>query len=61
MTTVCSIDIRQYRAEHGLTQTELAAQIGVDHSTIARWENGDTKPSRLAQMAMAWLTTSGQR
>ena len=61
MTLVHSLNIRAYRETHHLTQSELAAQLGVDHSTVARWETGTSRPSRLAQMALAWLTTSGSR
>ena len=38
---------RQYL---GLSQRELAQSIGVDPGSIARWENGDRKPTK--QMAL---------
>jgi superfamily II DNA or RNA helicase/DNA-binding transcriptional regulator YiaG len=40
--------IKQFRARLGLTQTELAARLGVAFATVNRWENGQTKPSPLS-------------
>ena len=40
--------IKQFRGRLGLTQTELAARLGVSFVTVNRWENGQTKPSPLA-------------
>jgi DNA-binding XRE family transcriptional regulator len=34
-----------YRAEHGLTQTQLACQAGTVQSVVARLERGDHAPS----------------
>lgn len=38
------IDIKAMRAELGLTQAALAAEVGVDQSTVSNWENGTTTP-----------------
>lgn len=35
---------RESRLKKGYTQDDLAKIIGVDRSTISRWENGDTLP-----------------
>lgn len=40
--------IRALRLETGLTQEQFAAQLGVTHSSVGRWENGRSKPSPLA-------------
>ncbi|MBQ9428231.1 MAG: response regulator [Clostridia bacterium] len=40
--------LRKLREKKGLTQKQLAKQIFVNHSTVARWENG----SRLPDAAM---------
>jgi transcriptional regulator with XRE-family HTH domain len=34
-----------YRAEHGLTQTALARQLGMQQPAVARLEAGDHEPS----------------
>ena len=39
--------IKRLRVEIGLTQQALAERIGVSFATVNRWENQQTKPSRL--------------
>jgi DNA-binding transcriptional regulator YiaG len=34
-----------HRKAMGMTQKEFARQIGVDPSTLARWERGEREPS----------------
>jgi transcriptional regulator with XRE-family HTH domain len=34
----------RHRMTHGLTQKESARRIGVDPSTLARWERGELEP-----------------
>ena len=38
-------EIVKYRGEHGLTQTQLARQLGMQQSAIARLELGEHEPS----------------
>jgi Zn-dependent peptidase ImmA (M78 family)/transcriptional regulator with XRE-family HTH domain len=55
-TTRCSGDrIRQAREIQGITQQALAAAIGVDQSTVARWEQQLLVPSddQIASIALA--------
>ena len=35
---------RAIRMEAGVSQTRLAAELGVDRVTLARWESGDRTP-----------------
>ena len=38
-------EIVKYRGEHSLTQTQLARQVGMQQSAIARLELGEHEPS----------------
>ena len=40
--------IRKTRQNMQLTQEEFAAKLGVTFSTVNRWENSKSKPSRMA-------------
>lgn len=49
--------LRQQRAARNLRQYQLADRMGVDQTTIAKWERGDGVPAtRLAELsdALAW-------
>ena len=48
MSTICAETLKSLRTEKGLTQLEMAEQLFVTRSTVARWENG----SRLPDAAM---------
>jgi DNA-binding transcriptional regulator YiaG len=41
--------IKEVREQLGLSQEELAHALGVSFSSINRWENGKTAPSKLAR------------
>ena len=41
--------LKKLREEKGWSQEDLAHELGVSFSTINRWENGKTKPSKMAQ------------
>jgi len=38
-----------YRLEHKITQEDLADELGVAFSTVNRWFNGRTVPSKIQQ------------
>ena len=40
--------IRRLRVKYELTQTRMAKIMGVSLATVNRWENGQSRPSRLA-------------
>jgi len=43
------IDIKTIRLRLGLTQEDVARRLGLALSTVSKWEQGVTSPSRLAQ------------
>ena len=43
--------IKYVRIKLGLSQEDLAHELGVSFATINRWENGNYNPSRLARNA----------
>ncbi len=45
--------LRRARAEHGLTQAELAALVGVSRKTINTVENGVFVPSTIVALRLA--------
>jgi putative transcriptional regulator len=44
--------IRGIRLQLNMTQEQLARELNISFSTINRWENGHTTPSRLAKMRL---------
>jgi transcriptional regulator with XRE-family HTH domain len=44
MTESISENIKTLREKRGWTQHQLADRLGVEQSTISRWEAGTTKP-----------------
>ena len=50
-----ALELVKYRTRRGMTQKQLAAEVGVKQSAIGRWELGERPPS-LASLAK--LTTA---
>ena len=50
---------REIRRRLGLTQTELAARLGVNIRTIIRWESGETPISLMAELALSQVEANG--
>ncbi|MDD5430678.1 MAG: recombinase family protein [Candidatus Pacebacteria bacterium] len=46
LTTNIIEKIKQYRQIHGLTQEKFAELVGVDETTVAKWERGEHEPSK---------------
>lgn len=41
--------IKEVRQQLALSQEDLARELGVSYATVNRWENGQSKPSKLAR------------
>ena len=41
--------VKEIRRQLALSQEDLARQLGVSYTTVNRWENGLSKPSKLAK------------
>ena len=52
--------IKDLRETKGLTQTQFAELVGVSFATVNRWENGQSRPNRLAWKRILELTESGE-
>jgi putative transcriptional regulator len=48
--------IRDLRLSLSMTQEEFAHALGTTVSTVNRWENGHTRPSKLARTSLAGLS-----
>ena len=42
-------ELELYRLENKITQQDLAKELGVAFSTVSRWFNGKTTPSKIQQ------------
>ncbi|MBW2109696.1 MAG: helix-turn-helix transcriptional regulator [Deltaproteobacteria bacterium] len=41
--------VKEVRRQLGISQEDLARALGVSFATVNRWENGKSKPSKLAK------------
>lgn len=55
------IDIKALRVRLGLTQEDVARQLGLALSTVAKWEQGVTSPSRLAHEKIEMIFGKGRK
>jgi DNA-binding transcriptional regulator YiaG len=53
------VDIKSIRAKLGFTQEDLAKTLGLALSTVSKWEQGVTSPSRLAREKIDKLLKKG--
>ena len=55
MSDAEAAQIKQLREVLGMTQEELAREMGVSFSTVSRWETGRGSPSPLARRRLEEL------
>lgn len=55
-----AVELKKLRQQQGWSQEDLARKIGVSFATVNRWENGKTKPSRLAQEKIKQVAYMGK-
>lgn len=53
--------IKSLRQKLGLSQEELAHKLGVSFTSVNRWENGQTKPSKLAKKQIDLLSKKTEK
>ena len=53
-------ELKKLRQKQGWSQEDLARNLGVSFATVNRWENGKTKPSRLAQEKIKQVANMGK-
>lgn len=53
--------IKSIRQQLGLSQEELAHKLGVSFTSVNRWENGQTKPSKLARKQIDLLSKKTEK
>ena len=44
--------VKEVRRQLALSQEDLARELGVSYATVNRWENGQSKPSKLARVQL---------
>jgi ribosome-binding protein aMBF1 (putative translation factor) len=44
--------VKTVREQLGLSQEDLARELGVSFASVNRWENGQAKPSKLARVQL---------
>jgi len=50
--TIAIQKIRAYMAAHGILPIHLAAELGLNRSTLTRWLNGERQPTAQEQRRM---------
>ena len=53
MDTYFASNLRHLRAIYDISQAELAKTIGVDQTSVSKWEKGQREPSISAALAVA--------
>ena len=55
------IDVKALRLRLGLTQEDVARKLGLALSTVSKWEQGVTSPSRLALEKIEMIFGKGRK
>ena len=42
--------VKEVRKQRALSQEDLARELGISYTTINRWGNGQSKPSKMAKI-----------
>jgi len=42
--------VKEVRKQLALSQEDLARELGISYTTVNRWENGQSKPSKMAKI-----------
>lgn len=58
MNNTNGLSIRDMRSRLSMTQEEFAHALGITVSTVNRWENGHSEPSKLARATITRLAGS---
>lgn len=58
MSRSSGLSIRDMRNKLSMTQEEFAHALGITVSTVNRWENGHSEPSKLARATITRLAES---
>ena len=53
-------ELKKQRQQQEWSQEDHACNLGVSFATVNRWENGKTKPSRLAQEKIKQVANTGK-
>lgn len=53
------LDVKEIRLKLGFTQEDLARTLGLSLSTVSKWEQRVTSPSRLAREKLERLIKKG--
>ena len=56
-----AMHIKSLRKQLGISQEELAQKLGVSFTSVNRWENGQTKPSKLARRQIDILCKKSEK
>ncbi|MEA3534264.1 helix-turn-helix domain-containing protein [Rhizobium sp. CC-YZS058] len=54
------LNIKDLRDSLSMTQAQLAAELGVDQSTVSLWERGQTKPRGPALKMLAVISRANR-